>query len=155
MRPEFDIAIEFFTKSLITKGFSENVRWLFRENIVVNKGEIGRYKLTLNPNLNTPNARAKSIYDQLKEGEREIFFYTFIKGGDVTYVTIAGDDYDFDIDEGDLKIEEWNLKFGFNGHFNLDSDHIEFVEEGWDELKEKETKDIGPFDYFYLAERFN
>jgi hypothetical protein len=29
------------------------------------------------------------------------------------------------------------------------------VEEGWDELKEKETKDIGPFDYFYLAERFN
>jgi hypothetical protein len=154
MRPEFDIANDFFQRSLIKKGFSGNIHWLFRENILVKKGEKERYKFILNPDLNEPNEKVKTIYDKLKDSNREIFFYTFIKGQDFTYATIAGEDYDFEIDEGDLIKEEWNLKFGFSSYFDLDENEIEFVEEGWNKMNNKETKDIGPFDYFYLAEYF-
>ena len=154
MRPEFKIALAFFQKSLVEKGFSGNIQWLFRENILMKKGEKGRYKITLNPYLNKPNENVKTIYDKLKDENREIFFYTFIKGEDCTYATIAGDDYDFEVDEGDLIKEEWSLKFGFSGYFDLAEDEIEFAEEGWNQMKRKETKNIGPFDYFYLAEYF-
>ena len=154
MRPEFDIAFDFFQRTLIKKGFSKNIHWLFRENILVKKGGKGRYKFTLNPDLNKPNEKVKTIHNKLKDENSEIFFYTFIKGEKCTYATIAGDDYDFEIDEGDVKKEEWSLKFGFSGYFDLAEDEIEFAEEGWNELKRKETKDIGPFDYFYLAEYF-
>ena len=152
MRPEFKIAYDFFRRALIEKGFSGNIHWLFRENILVKKGTKLRYKFILNPDLNKPNENVKTIYDKLKDGNREIFFYTFIKGEDRTYVTIAGDDYDFEIDEGDLLNEEWNLKFGLSNYFDIKEDEIEFASEGWNEMKKKETKDIGPFDYFYLAE---
>ena len=154
MRPEFDIVIDFFKRTLINKGFSGNIHWLFRENILVKMGEKGRYKFTLNPDLNKPNESVKRIYEKLKDGNREIFFYTFIKGEDRTYATIAGDDWDFAIDEGDLMKEEWNLKFGFSGYFDLAEYEIEFAREGWNSMKKKETKDIGPFDYFYLSEYF-
>ena len=154
MRPEFKIAFDFFKTSLVGKGFSNNIHWLFRENILVKTGTKGRYKFILNPDLNKPNEIVKTIYDKLKDENSEIFFYTFIKGEDCTYATIAGDDYDFEIDEGDLKKEEWGLKFGFSRYFDLAKDEIEFAEERWDELKRKEIKNIGPFDYFYLAEYF-
>jgi len=119
MRPEFDIAFDFFQRTLIKKGFSKNIHWLFRENILVKKGGKGRYKFTLNPDLNKPNEKVKTIYNKLKDENSEIFFYTFIKGEKCTYATIAGDDYDFEIDEGDVKKEEWSLKFGFSGYFDL------------------------------------
>ncbi len=154
MRPEFNIAFDFYQRALLEKGFSGNVIWLFRENILVKKGNARRYKLILNPGLNEPNVNVKAIYDKLKDGNREIFFFTFIKSNDCTYATIAGDDFDFEIDDGDVINKEWNLKFGFSCCFDMEGDEIEFAEEEWNKMKRTETKDIGPFDYFYLAEYF-
>ncbi len=155
MRPEFEIAIDFFKRALIEKGFSGNLQWLFRENILAKQGSRNRYKFVLNPDLNKPNENVKEIYNKLREGNNEIFFFTFIKDKDLTYVTIAGDDFDFEIEEGDLLKEEWNLKFGFSSYYDFELDEIEVVaEDKWSDMQKQETKDIGPFDYFYLAEYF-
>jgi len=156
MRPKFDIAIDFFKRILIEKGFSGNVKWLFRENILVKKGDNSRYKFILNPEENKPNELVETIYEKLKENNQEIFFYTFIKGNDFTYVTIASDDYDFESEEGDVIRKDWNLKFGFSNYWDFGKDEIQLLSETdeWTEMKRKETKDIGPFDYFYMAEYF-
>ena len=154
MRPEFKIAYDFFQRALIEKGYSGNVYWLFRENILVKKGTKGRYKFILNPDLNKPNENVNTVYDKLKEENREIFFYTFIRDENCTYATIAGDDFDFEIEEGDIINEDWNLKFGFSNCLDIKENEIEFAEQEWSKMKKNETKDIGPFDYFYLAEYF-
>ena len=84
MRPEFDIANDFFQRTLIKKGFSGNIHWLFRENILVKKGGKGRYKFTLNPDLNEPNEKVKTIYDKLKdEQQRNLLLHIYQRSKNV------------------------------------------------------------------------
>ncbi len=153
MRPEFDIAVDFFKRSLIDKGFSGNIQWLFRENILVKKGNRNRYSFTLNIELNEPNKLVRTVYDRLKKDNREIFFFTFIKADDLTYVTIAGEDYDFEMEDGDIFKREWDLKLGYNCFWDFKQDEIKIQTDTqkWTKMKNNESKDIGPFDYFYVS----
>jgi hypothetical protein len=154
MPPEFEIALEFFKTALVNHGYSKNIQWLFRENIIVRQDKQNTWNFILNTELNQPNQNVKTIYNTLKSSNSEIFFFTFIQGKDLTYASIAGDDFDFDPDEGDILRTDWNLKFSFNTCFEFDKHVLSIENNNWNTLKTKETKHLNPFDYFYLSSHF-
>ena len=156
MRPEFKIAVDYYKNQLIKRGFSGNIKWLFRENLLVKKGNNERYKFILNMELNDPDVLVETIYNKLIKNNQEIFIYTFIKGENLTFTTIAGDDFDFEKEDGDELRVDWEIKFGFSNFWTLEKNEIQFQQDlkEWVKMKKNESKDIGPFDYFYLAEYF-
>lgn len=151
-RPEFSEVLDFYKKGLELKGYSTKLAWLFRENIIV-QPERRKYKFLINPKANSPNDNIELIYNELRRRNWEIFVYTFITLEEQTYVTIAGDDYDFEESEGDIDVNNWGIKFGFGDPINTEKAEIEFVTSTthWKKLMKKESSSIGPFDYFYLA----
>jgi len=132
------------------------MKWFYRENLLVKQGSKERFKFILNTELNEPDDLVEIAYNKLKANNQEIFFYTFIKAKDFTYVTIAGDDFNFVEDEGDVLREDWQLKYGFSYYWDLDKDGIQLqsTTDEWIKMKETKVKDIGSFDYFYKAEYF-
>lgn len=151
MRPDFYIVWQFLKGILIEKGFSGNIKWLFRENLIVRKDNIGNHQIFVDPELNEPGKRVKSIYDKLKKDNREIFFYTFLRNKDCTYVTIA-EGSDMKVEKGDVVKKDWNLRFGFSKCLQVGKDEIELVEENeWSGLKQNEVIYFEPFSNFFWA----
>ncbi len=90
------------------------MKCLFRENILVRKENLRRYKFIANAKRNEPNESVRTNYEKLQIENQEILYISFIRDEDCTYATSAGDDFDFENDEGDLLRREWYLKFGFS-----------------------------------------
>lgn len=157
--PNFKTLLEFYKENLTKNGFSPNLVWIFRENVIVHSGKKARYRFYINPMINPiTEDKLEKIYNYLKSTNGLIFIYTFIKDIDRTYVTIASDDYDFEDQNGDLKMADCDVLFGYSRFWDFanTSDEIEVVNDinFWNKLKELKFNDIGPFDYFYCFDYF-
>jgi len=134
----FHSAIKFFKEALRTKGLSDNLVWIFRENITAPR----RSNFMIHVNLGVNDLTDKKIdwaYRSLQEGGLPIIFFAFYSDPNRTIVTITGDDYDYE--EGDdFKYPNAEIFFILSGY--LTKNEVEFVTDSgrWEELQNLEAE---------------
>jgi hypothetical protein len=89
VRSEINIALYFYLRSIIEKGFSGNSKVIFKRNILVRKGNKQHYKFIINPNLNEQNESARLITESFRLKIKRILFLTLIKNKDCNYARNA------------------------------------------------------------------
>ena len=151
-KPDFSVAFDHFKKSIAERNYGSNLRWVFRENLCLEKHEQGS-GLLIAFETNQQRVEVKDvrfIYEELRPQNDLIVFCVLAVAPDFTLCTLLGDD--FDAGDEDSFIKEWDL------HFFLEKQH-EYIEEvcdatEWQHRKQHEWKRLSGLDFVFSLQHF-
>jgi len=111
VRPTFEEALSFWTRTLVEKGHSPKCRWAFHENLCIDwrLGPNRNFRLlyqTLWPPVKEVDVR--NAYENLAPREIPIVFQLLFAEPDFSLCALAGDEWDSDDSE---RHQTWDLYF--------------------------------------------
>lgn len=150
-RPDFDTALVYWQNLIQEKGFSPNLRWVFRENLYHTRHEnTESFRLVFETEIHPVTLKdVRSVYEKVRPQECPIVFELLVHAQDFTLCTLLGDE--FGIDE-DTFVEEWNL------YFSAQDDYLSFEELSdptqWAKGKIRQWRHISGLDFVFCLDGF-
>ncbi|RYZ87309.1 MAG: hypothetical protein EOP06_12890 [Proteobacteria bacterium] len=150
-KPDFDVALAYWENLLQERGFSPNIKWVFRENIFNATSESsGSFKLIFQTKIHPVTLDdVRLVYNQTKSNKGPIVFWMLVEAQDFTLCSLLGDTLST---SRDIYVDEWNLYF-FTEKLYLSFEEVTSTVV-WANAKRHDCHHISELDYMFSLKWF-
>lgn len=150
-RPHFDVARAFWHVLLQERGYSSNLKWVFRENLYHTRhNDTSNFRLVFETQIHPVTLDdVRLVYDSVRPKGHPIVFASLVSTKEFTLCTLLGDEFGT---SDDVYVKEWDL------YFCAQDEYLSFEEvttsEQWTRGKAREWKHISGLDYVFCLNAF-